>query len=103
MNHDVRNTPVSSATALALAGYETALAQFQSYSGDPIARLDATLAEAPDFVIGHLFKALALFTASEKQHLPAAEACLAHATRRHSRANDRERSLMAATRRFLDG
>jgi tetratricopeptide (TPR) repeat protein len=103
MNRDARDVPVSSASREALAGYEKALAQFQSYVGDPIATLDATLAEAPDFVPGHLFKALALFTTSEKQFVPAAEASLAEATQHLGRANERERALMAATRRLLDG
>ena len=103
MNRDIRDTPVSSRNTQALAGYERALAQFQSYVGDPIVTLDATLAEAPDFVMGHLFKALALFTTSEKQFLPAAEESLGTALRHGSRANQRERALMAATRSFLDG
>jgi tetratricopeptide (TPR) repeat protein len=103
MNRDIRDVPVSFASPEALAAHETALAQFQSYVGDPIATLDAALAEAPDFVIGHLFKALALFTTSEKQFVPAAQAALAQATRRLDRANDRERMLASATRRFLDG
>jgi tetratricopeptide (TPR) repeat protein len=103
MNRDVRDVPVSSTTSKALAGYETALAQFQSYIGDAVGTLDATLAEAPDFVMGHLFKALALFTAGEKQFMPAAEASLAEATRHVERAHPRERTLMAATRRILDG
>lgn len=103
MNHDVREVPVSFATAGALDGYEVALRQFQSYVGDPIATLDATLAEAPEFVVGHLFKALALFTFGEKQFVPAAEAALAAALRHAERANDRERILAAAARSFLDG
>ena len=103
MIRDARDVPVSSGTPQALIGYETALAQFQSYAGDPVATLDATLAEAPDFVIGHLFKALALFTASEKQLIPLAAASLAEADRHLSRATDRERVLAAATHRLLDG
>jgi len=103
MNRDIRDVPVSSATPRALSGYETALSQFQSYVGDPFATLDATLAEAPDFVIGHLFKALALFTTGEKQFVPAAEAALAEAERHAGRANARERGLIAAARRLLDG
>jgi len=86
MNHDVRDVPVSPTTSRALAGYETALAQFQSYIGDAVGTLDATLAEAPDFVMGHLFKALALFTASEKQFMPAAEASLVRPPPRGRRA-----------------
>jgi tetratricopeptide (TPR) repeat protein len=97
------NVPMSSATPQATAAYEKALSQFQSYVGDPVATLDAALAEAPDFVSGHLFKALALFTTSEKQFLPAVETSLGEATRRATRANERERALMAAIRRLLDG
>jgi tetratricopeptide (TPR) repeat protein len=103
MNRDLRDVPVSSASPAALAGYETALQQFQSYVGDPVATLDATLAEAPDFVLGHLFKALFLFTLSEKSLVGLAEESLASAERRLSAANDRERGLAAATRKFLDG
>ena len=103
MNRDARDLPVSSASDRAIKGYELALTQFQSYVGDPIATLDATLAEAPDFVMGHLFKALALFTLSEKQFLPAAEASLAEATRHLDRATERERSLAVAMKYFLDG
>ncbi|HEX6268562.1 MAG TPA: tetratricopeptide repeat protein [Burkholderiales bacterium] len=103
MNLDARDVPVSGASAKALEGYETALTQFQSYVGDPVATLDATLAEAPGFVMGHLFKALALFTSSEKQFVPMAEAALAEAVRHLAGATERERALAAATRRILDG
>jgi tetratricopeptide (TPR) repeat protein len=103
MNRDPRDVPVSFADAKALAGYEAALTQFQSCVGDPFATLDATLAEAPDFVAGHLFKALAIFTTSEKQLVPAAQAALAEARRRLGRANDRERALAEAASRFVEG
>jgi tetratricopeptide (TPR) repeat protein len=103
MKHDLRDVPFSAASPQALAGYEAALTQFQSYVGDPVETLESTLAESPDFVTGHLFKALALFTAGEKQFMPAIEASLAEAVRHGARANDRERGLMTATRRFLDG
>lgn len=103
MKYDARDVPVSAASPQALAGYETALTQFHSYVGDPVATLESTLAESPDFVMGHLFKALALFTAGEKQFVPAIETSLAEAVRHGVRANDRERGLMAAIRRFLDG
>ena len=103
MSYDLRGVPVSSGRAADLESYEMALAQFQTYVGDPIATLDAALAESPDFVMGHLFKGLALFTQSEKAFVPAAAAALGEAVRRDARANDRERGLMLALRRFLDG
>jgi tetratricopeptide (TPR) repeat protein len=103
MKRDVRDVPVSSEDDRALSGYEAALAQFQSYVGDPVETLDRTLAEAPDFVMGQLFKALAIVTTGEKQFLPAAEEAFAEAARHAGRANSRERGLIAATRSFLDG
>jgi tetratricopeptide (TPR) repeat protein len=77
--------------------------QFQTYVGDPIATIDTALGESPDFTLGHVFKALALFTASEKQFVAQAEAALGEAARRAAGANERERGLMAATRGYLDG
>ena len=103
MNHDVRGVPVSHADAQALDAYETALRQFQSYMGDPVATIDGALAQSPDFVIGHLFRALAMFTMGEKSLLPAVEASLAEAELRRDTANDRERRLMEATRRLAGG
>ena len=103
MKRDIRDVPVSTANARAMSGYETALVQFQTYVGDPIDTLDRTLAEAPDFVIGHLFKALAIITTGEKQFVPAAASALADAIRHAARANTREQGLTAATRQFLDG
>jgi tetratricopeptide (TPR) repeat protein len=103
MNRDARDVPLSPASPRALDGYELALNQFQSYVGDPIATLDATLAEAPGFVMGHLFKALALYTFNEKQFVPAAEEALAQATRHLATATGRERGLAAGARCLLDG
>ncbi len=103
MRHDLRGVPVSSGSPAALERYEAALKQFQTYVGDPVATIDAALAESPDFVMGHLLKALALFLQSEKQFVPATEAALADAMRHEAGANDRERALMSAVRRFLDG
>ena len=103
MTRDARDVPVSAANAEALAGYETALTQFQSYVGDPVATLDETLAKAPDFVAGHLFKSLFLFTLSERQLMPAAAEALGEAERRLGGATERERGLAAAARRFVDG
>ena len=74
MRHDLRGVPVSSGSPAALERYETALKQFQTYVGDPVATIDAALTESPDFVIGHLLKALALFPPHEKQFVPATEA-----------------------------
>ena len=52
--------------------YETALEQFQTYVGDPIATIDEAVAAAPAFVAGHLLKALALYTLAERKFVPMA-------------------------------
>ena len=103
MQEDLRGVPVSHGNAEALDRYEVALRQFQSYVGDPIATLDGAVAASPDFVMGHLFRALALFTMSEKSMLPTIGESLASAERFRSTANDRERGLMEATARFVGG
>jgi hypothetical protein len=85
MTHDVRGVPVSSGTAASLARYETALRQFQTYVGDPIATLDAALADDPEFIAGHLFRALALYTLSERKYLPEVQRSLREANARAGR------------------
>ena len=103
MKHDARGVPVSGADTFALARYESALLQFQSYVGDPIATIDEALQAAPGFIAGHLLKALALYTLAERKFVPMATEAL-DATRRHAaRANDRERGLIAATELLVDG
>ena len=62
MKTDIRGVPVTGADTLALLRYETALNQFQSYTGDSIATIDEAIAAAPAFTAAHLFKALVLYT-----------------------------------------
>ncbi|MGH8519811.1 MAG: tetratricopeptide repeat protein, partial [Panacagrimonas sp.] len=91
------------ADPMSLARYETALGQFQSYVGDPIATIDEALAATPAFVAGHLLKALVLYTLAERKYVPMAEAALAEARRHAAQANSRERGLIAATERLVAG
>ena len=103
MRHDLRGVSVSSGSTASLASYETALRQFQSYVGDPIATLDAALAEDPDFIAGHLFRALALFTVAERKYIPEVLRSLREANSRAANANDRERGLMVAVDQLCAG
>ena len=100
MRYDARGVPVSAGRSESLQQYETALQQFQSYVGDPIATLDAALAEDPEFVTGHLMKGLVLYTLGERKYGATVEACLAAAAERTERANERERMLMQALRQL---
>jgi hypothetical protein len=65
--------------------------------------LDGALKEDPEFVTGHLAKALVLYTVGERKFVPDVEASLQAATEQAARANERERTLMAAVRQLIDG
>lgn len=103
MNKDSRGNLVTGADAFALARYEAALEAFQRYVGDPIATIDEALQASPSFIAGHLLKALALYTLAERRFVPLARDALDAASRHASRANDRERGLIAATELLVDG
>ena len=103
MKQDARGVPVSAGRAESITHYETALSQFRSYVGDPVATLDAALAEDPEFVSGHLAKALMLFTMGERKFASAAKDCLSAASERSASANERERMLMQSVRELTSG
>lgn len=94
MRLDRRDTPVSDTPQDALDSYETALQQLQAYSGDPLATIDTALAQHPNFLMGHLFKAGALLTALERRFTDMASQSLQAAAK--LRGNDREERLKAA-------
>src|SRR5215471_9351113 len=66
-SQDARGVPVSCSQQSALDLFETALVQYQTYVGDPLATIDDALRHAPDFILGHLFRAALLMTTSEKR------------------------------------
>jgi tetratricopeptide (TPR) repeat protein len=103
MLNDHRGLAVSTDSSDALDHFETALIQFQTYRGDPIATLDAALAADPDFALAHLAKAFLLVTTSEGRHLPAARAAVDSAAALQTRSNARERALLTAARQLTDG
>ena len=103
MNRDSRGVSVTGDDTFALARYESALEQFQGYVGDPIATIDEGLQAAPGFIAGHLLKALVLYTLAERKFVPMVVEALDAARRHATRANDRERGLIAATELLVDG
>ena len=88
MKTDSRGTALTGANERALARYEAAIEQFQSYVGDPVATIDVALAEAPSFVAGHLLKALVLYTLAERRFVTMAQHAL-QAARAHEGYDDR--------------
>jgi tetratricopeptide (TPR) repeat protein len=103
MKTDSRGIALTGASDDALARYETAIEQFQTYVGDPVATIDEALASAPSFVAGHLFKAIVLYTLGERRFATMAREALDGARAHMASANDRERGLMAAGDALVDG
>jgi tetratricopeptide (TPR) repeat protein len=103
MLHDHRGLAVSTDSSSALEHFETALAQFHAYRGDPLATLDQALAIDESFVIAHLAKAFMLATAGEGRHVPLARSAVTRAEELGGQANARERALLVAARQLVDG
>jgi tetratricopeptide (TPR) repeat protein len=100
---DTRDLPVSCSHPAALNLYEKALTQFQSYVGDPIATIEEALRQAPDFALGHIFRAVALMTISERRFLAEARASVDTAKALLPSSNGRERLLTVAATKLVDG
>ncbi len=103
MANDLRGVPATGADTFALQRYETALEQFQTYVGDPIATIDEALQAAPEFIAGHMLKALSLYTLAERRFVPMVAQALDAARQHAARANDRERGLITATELLVAG
>jgi tetratricopeptide (TPR) repeat protein len=71
--------------------------------GDPVATITEALKLAPDFVLGHVFRATILMTFTERRFAEQARASVASAEALLPRANAREQGLVAAARRLVDG
>jgi tetratricopeptide (TPR) repeat protein len=97
---DARGGPVSGATALALQGYESALAAFQTWRAGAEAPLAQALREAPRFVMGHLLQAYLLVCSRDPRRVRSARPVLARAA--ELKANRFERQHLAALSASLD-
>ena len=103
MINDIRDTPVSQVDAGTLDLFEAALKDFQTYTGDAIANIETALTRSPDFVLGHIFRALVIYGFAEKRYEKMARPSLEAAEALIGRANDREKGLIKAARAFIDG
>jgi hypothetical protein len=101
---DCRGVPVSTTSPHSLARLERATTLTASYFVDPLAEIDAALAEDPQFVMGHCLKAGLAVMSAEKGALPMlAESLAAIDSAGASQANPRERAHAAAARAWLEG
>lgn len=98
---DIRGLALSGATPRAIEHYEAAVAELQCYRGDPVARVEAALAEAPDFVMAHALRGWLHLLGTEPSGLPVARAALAAAEALP--ATTREKGHLAAVRHLADG
>lgn len=83
--------------------FEEALTLLNGFYLDPLAVIDSALAEDPEFVMGHIFRASLFLISTEKPAEAELRRSLETAERLASRANARERGHMAALRAWLEG
>lgn len=102
MATDLRGNPLS-CSAAAARRLDVAIDKFHAYQADPIAEIDALLADEPDCVMGHAIRAGILATATDKAFDAEMRSSLAAAERFAPRANARERAYIAAARQWADG
>ncbi|MBM3549377.1 MAG: tetratricopeptide repeat protein [Alphaproteobacteria bacterium] len=100
---DVRGNPVSHDSAEPIRRLDHVTTLMNAFQADPIAEVDALLAEHPDFVMAHAFRAGTLATAGDKAFESELAKSVAAAEALVGKANDRERLHIAAARAWLKG
>jgi len=100
---DMRGAPVSTTNRQSLEGLESAFGLCQGFFGDPYEAINEVLAEDPDFIMGHCFRAGMIMASSEKGAEPDLQESVEAVESRINQANDRERGHAAAARAWLDG
>lgn len=103
MTTDIWGHPHSHSSSEAVRRFEKAVGLMNAYQADPVAKIDALLADHPDFVMGHAFRAAALALAADKLFAPEVARSLAAAEALAPQANERERGHIAAVRAWHDG
>ena len=102
MATDLRGNPLTCDAATA-ARLDAALGKFHIYQADPIAVLDAVIADQPDCVMAHAARAGMIALANDRAFDAELQATLGRAAALASRGNARERAHIAAARRWADG
>jgi tetratricopeptide (TPR) repeat protein len=100
---DVRGLAVSTGSQAALDKYEAAATLLNGYFADPLAAIDAALAEDPRFVLAHCFRAALFMLSTERPAEAELRGSLAAAEALADKANERERGHIAALRSWLAG
>ena len=98
---DDQGLTLSGVIPASLEHYGQALRQFQCYIEDPVATVDQALAESPDFIMAHLFKAYLHLLGTEPNDIPVARA--SHAAAARLSGNTRERGHVEAVGHLVEG
>lgn len=98
---DRHGNPVSTSRRAAVEQLDEAAGMMLGFRPDPLAGVDAILAEQPDFAMAHAFRAGLMVMSMEQGCLAEAEANLAAAAALP--ANDRERGHLAAAQAWCEG
>lgn len=100
---DPHGLAVSCRDKAVLERYGRALSLLNRFQADPLAEIEAALAEAPDFVMGHAFRAGLMVMSTERGLLPELRRSLAAAEALASLATEREWAHIAAARAWMEG
>ncbi|MBR0666924.1 tetratricopeptide repeat protein [Roseomonas hellenica] len=103
MTTDRWGNPLSATDAAGIGGLERAILKFHAYEADPIAALDAVIAEHPDMVMAHAARAGIIATAADQAFDAELQASLGAARALAPRGNARERAYVAATQLWAEG
>jgi tetratricopeptide (TPR) repeat protein len=100
---DSRSLAVSTRSAAALERYEKAVHETHGYFGDPLATLDAALAEDPEFAMAHALRADLAVMSSEQGALPIIQQSADAIARLGAGATARERAHVEAAQAWMQG
>lgn len=100
---DCRDVPVSTNNRASLDGFERALKLLNGYFLDPLATIEQTLEQDPDFVLGHCFRAALMLVSTERGAEAELRRSVEAAERLIEKANKREKGHIVALRAWLDG
>jgi hypothetical protein len=98
---DILDLPLTGADAEAAARYDTAISLLQCYRGDPVAEVDAILAERPAFVMAHVLRGWLHLLGTEPGGVSVARDVVDAAKPLH--ANGRERGHLTAIEHIVEG
>ncbi len=100
---DQHGLELSNGSPAVAESYARAMRGFNSYRGDPIAIIDTALAEALDFVMGHILRAWVHASMWERSVVAEVRSIVTHLRTLNGVSNDRERRHVQALSQWVEG